>query len=156
MHAYGTTLYYFTSCMVWQSAALCLSSVPHLCCLHLSPFTFLENRLILFIPNFHFLSPAPFQSCTDVCVCFLWVLVWCRRRFSLPLFLLPFVFLCLCHTPSCSFIPSHSFVNLLLQIERMSILSSVPCTNHPHTDTVLKRGLAELKYVEGKYLYMCV
>lgn len=63
---------------VSRSAALCLSSVLHLFCLHLSPFTFLEICLILCTWNIHFLSP--FQALTDVCACFLWVLVMCRGR----------------------------------------------------------------------------
>lgn len=143
---------------VSRSAALCLSSVLHLFCLHLSPFTFLEICLILCTWNIHFLSP--FQALTDVCACFLWVLVMCRGRCCVFLpAILSFSPLCLSlsHSlaPSCAFIPSHSFVNLLLQREQMSILSDVPCTNHPHTDRAQRRRLAQLKHVQCKYPCVC-
>lgn len=52
-----------------------------------------------------FISPSLFHTCTDVYVCFLWGLVWCRGRilFLLPWFWWvffppPFVFPSLCHT----------------------------------------------------------
>ncbi len=92
-------------CTVSWFAALCLSSALHLFCLHLSPITFLEICLIPCTWNIHFLSLSPFQTLTDVCVCFLWVLVMCRGRCCVFLSAVlsftpppPFVFLC--HTLS--------------------------------------------------------
>lgn len=110
-----------------------------------------------------FISPSLFHTCTDVYVCFLWGLVWCRGRI---LFLLPwFVCFFFSHpllsfpvsvTLSCSLMSFHSLsllCQLLLQRKQMSILSNVSCTNHPHTDSAEKAGTM---HVQWKYPRMPV
>lgn len=108
--------------------APCQSSVPHPLWLHLSPLIFLEIYLILHIWNIYFLISHVFISDPHVWVMSEFFCPWTSLvqmvfylSFLLFSFFLSFSPSCIslllshCLTPSCAFIPSRSFVNLLLQ-----------------------------------------
>lgn len=90
-----------TKCTNHAGFSMCLLNVLHLCCAHLSPFTFLDIWLIPFTWNIHFLFHLHFKLAS---VCFLWLLVWCSGRiFFLPpwlSFFLPPLSCSVCHTLS--------------------------------------------------------
>ncbi len=91
-------------------------------------------------------------------VCFLWALVWCRGFCICLSFFLPPFCLSLSLSHSRSLMCFHSLSILCqppLARARMSILSDVPCTNHPHTDSTQRRRLAKLMHVECKCLCVC-
>ena len=158
---------------VSRFAPLYLSSVPQRSCLHLSPFTFPGN-LAHSLPLKYSFSPSVSISNSQICAClfplstslvqrilclpfFLSFFLSIFLAFFLSLFLPPSSF-SISVTLSCSLMRFHSLSVLCqppLARERMSILSDVPCTNHPHTATAQRRRLAQLMRVECKYPCAC-
>ena len=143
---------------VWRFAALCLSSActcPH--SLSWKPASLPSPEIFIFLLRLHFKLSHRCVCLFPLSISLVQRYILCLSFFLFSFFLSFFLPLCLCHTLSLPHALSfpHSFVNLLLQREQMSILSDVPCTNHPLTDTAQRRRLAQLKHVECNYPCVC-